>query len=57
MNKYREASFMERTGWWVIPAEIVGGLSPPRLRELRMLRSFFLIAHPPLLEEEGKSVT
>jgi hypothetical protein len=32
----------------------VGVYSPPRLRELRMLRNFLLIAQPPLLEEEGK---
>jgi hypothetical protein len=31
-----------------------GLYSPPRLRELRMLRSFLLIAQPPLLGEEGK---
>jgi hypothetical protein len=28
--------------------------SPPRLRELRVLRGFLSIAQPPLLEEEGK---
>src|SRR6516162_592711 len=47
--KYREASFMERTGW------CFGTYSPPRLRELRMLCAFLLIAQPPLLEEEGKN--
>ena len=35
---------------------IIGRLNqPPRLRELRMLREIFLIAHPPLLIQGGES--
>jgi hypothetical protein len=29
--------------------------APPRLRELRLLRDIFLIAHPPLLFKEGNN--
>jgi hypothetical protein len=38
-----------------IPQRVCFGVySPPRLRELRMLRGFLLIAQTPLIGQEGK---
>ena len=41
-----EASFEGTDGGGVVKQFLA---TPPRLRELRWLRNFFLIAHPPLL--------
>ena len=52
--KYREASFMERTGWCSNSKRISLWMITTPSARLRTLRGFLLIAQPPLLGEEGK---
>src|SRR5687767_2713162 len=42
----------ERTGWW-FKIDRLETEPPPRLRHQRRLRSFFLMAQPPLLSRRG----
>src|SRR5262245_19251414 len=52
--RYRAASFVERTGWWVNSSRNCRWLVTTPSARARDAKRLLLIAQPPLLGEEGK---